>query len=242
MPKAKSSSIESAVVVLTSAKIAAAKVAVLQKNICDQIEIIAREERLVPLRAIFTGIALHVVKNSLKHGEFNAWKKANITSGNIWTAATALKNSSFYMRLAVVALEACGEDAAKAVAGNDLTLALADPQKADRTLVAALTKFIGDSSLNELLREHGIKDAPKLGGRRDPGEAGEETAPPDAEQLYFQYRDEIGSALTTAEQLLLKDNALQHLAGHPEEIRGVVEGLRSLADKVEAAAKPLIAQ
>jgi len=43
-----------------------------------------------------------------------------------------------------------------------------------------------------------------------------------------------------AESLLLKENRLQHLSGHPEEIAGVVISLRELADKVEAAAKPFL--
>ena len=60
------------------------------------------------------------------------------------------------------------------------------------------------------------------------------------EQLYLLARDEIGSVLDRAEALFIKENRLQHMAGHPEEIRGVVDGLRALADKVDAAAKPLL--
>jgi len=63
---------------------------------------------------------------------------------------------------------------------------------------------------------------------------------PDEEQLYLVARDEIGGFLTQGETLLLKENRLQFLASHPEEVRGVVTSLRALADKVEAAAKPLL--
>ena len=48
------------------------------------------------------------------------------------------------------------------------------------------------------------------------------------------------TAFLGAEELLLKENAMQHLAGYPHEIRGVVEALNELSTKVSKAAKPLL--
>jgi hypothetical protein len=40
--------------------------------------------------------------------------------------------------------------------------------------------------------------------------------------------------------MFVKETRLQFLAGHPEEIRGVVYSLRTLFQKVEAASKDLL--
>jgi hypothetical protein len=109
--------------------------------------------------------------------------------------------------------------------------------------MAKLAKFVGEKSLNELLRDYGIKGAPQIGGKRDAGASSEDDSPPaalDPEELYQQARDEIGGLIERGELLLLTENRLQYLAGHPDEIKGVVSGLRTLADKVEAAARPFL--
>lgn len=53
-------------------------------------------------------------------------------------------------------------------------------------------------------------------------------------------RDQIGGAIETVERVTVKENLLQHLTEHPEELAGVVESLRRVADQVEKAAKPLM--
>jgi hypothetical protein len=109
-----------------------------------------------------------------------------------------------------------------------------------RKIAQAAEKFVGDLSWIELLEQHGIREKGKLGGARTAPAASAKGEAPDPEQLYLFARDEIGRVIQGAEQVLVSENPLQHLVGHPEELRGTVESLRTLADKVEAAAKPLL--
>ncbi len=181
------------------------------------------------LRGVFLGGLFWQIKEAAGHGNFERVasaqmaeipKRTRVELMRLWKAFTGgikLLNG-------------------KPIEIPDAQLALAKPEG---PVIEAALKFVGDLSLHALMIEHGVRDTKKLGGARTKG-AGGETQALDAEQLYLFARDEIGGILTAAEQLFLKDNKLLHLSGHPEEIRGVVEGFRSLADKLKKAAKDML--
>ncbi len=238
MSKAKTPKNQSALVVLSDggAIITDKKVlAKFQAHTASQLALIHKTESENVLRRIFVGLALWRIKASLKHGEFGPWLKKHVAAGHnqvnlMMRAATAFIDSARLAKPEVLALT--GSDHAIEPTGKDA---------ASQKIVAAAEKFVGDLTWGELLDKHSIRDAAKLGGKRTP----EPEAPaeaPDEEQMYQLARDEIGGALTRAEELLVKENRLQFLAKHPEEVRGVVTSLRALADRVEAAAKPILGQ
>lgn len=186
------------------------------------------------LRSLLLGLQLHRIKASLPYGEFGVFV-AECSAGfsGRWV--------NYLMRLALVFVDKSRATKPELLAlpGDQAELALDGMAGAQRAFTEKAMKFVGELSLAELLEKHGIKETKKLGGAR---EAGDRTpvAALTAEQLYLQSRDEASGAIERAETLFLKENILQHLAGHPEEIHGVVHALRKLADKVEAAARPLL--
>jgi hypothetical protein len=212
----------------------AGNISTLQETALAQLVLIRTMERDAALRAILVGFALHRIKAALKHGEFLPWIKKHVAQSH--------KQCSFYMRLAVVFAEDARltQPELLAVPADRTELALDTTDKVARRFLGKAMKFVGEKSLNELLNEHGIRDAGALGGARDKNARGAKSDAPDAEQLYLFARDEIGGVIQRAEEVFLKENKLQHLLQHPEEVRGVVASLRSLADKVEEAAKPLL--
>lgn len=205
----------------------------LQSGISDQFRLMRRLREEEALRGLLVGMALHRIKASLPYGEFGKWIKANVFEfGGRYV--------NYMMRLALVFAEKSKVSAPELLAlpGAQTDLALDNMEGVQRRFVAKAVKFVGDKSLFELFEEHGVKDTAKLGGAR--AKAMKKGKAPDAEALYLFARDEIGGIIQRAEELFLKENRLQHLVGHPEELRGAVESLRALADKVEAAAKPLL--
>jgi hypothetical protein len=184
------------------------------------------------LRGLFLGGLLWQIKEEAGHGNF-----LRLATERLADIPKTTRNE--LMRLWLVFRDQAQLDAAKLTI-PDPQRALAKSGAAQEAVVKAALAFVGELSLHALMVEHDVREQPKLGGRRQGGAGGAGTKPQDAEQLYLFSRDEIGAVITHAEKLLLKENKLQHLAGHPEEIAGVVKGLRDLADQVEAAAKPLL--
>lgn len=237
MPKTTPSS---ALVALSGAeRLPTVTLAKLQATAIEQMAHISRAERETPLRAALLGIQLHQIKAGMP-GEFSHWIATKLAAGSHWTPATAKKNASFYMRLGLVVVEELRATKPELLALPDSSATQLDQFEGQaRHFMQRLGDFIGDRSLNELLADLGIKDGAALGGARAKG-AGKKAAPLDAEQLYLFARDEIGGALQHVESVLLTTNHLQQLAGHTEEVRGVIASLRALADKVEKAAGPLL--
>jgi hypothetical protein len=210
----------------------------LQAAALAQIAQIRSLERESAARAILAGLTLHRVKHSVKFGQFMPWLKTNVKG-------TGYAQCNFYMRLASCFVEKCHvkKPDLLALPGDQTSLAIDGQGEVEgRMLLTKLSEFVGQRSLNELLDKHGIKTATKLGGARETNSDDQDNpeSAPSAEDLYLQSRDEIGSVLARAETLLLRENRLSHLAGHAEEIQGVVSTLRELADKVASAAKDLL--
>ncbi|HEY0966954.1 MAG TPA: DUF3102 domain-containing protein [Opitutaceae bacterium] len=232
MPKSKTN----ALTVVQSPELIAAPavVAKLQKATIEQLLIVNQLGVERAHRAVFVGFLLTRVKASLKHGEWGAWQKENVHAFKKSTA-------NHYMRLFAVFCESMEiqlPDLMALPVNKAKSLVNSKGNTPAHRFAAKLKEFVGERSLSELLDEHGIRDAGKVGGAREAGSSTPATVDPEA--LYQQSRDELGLILSRAEEAFLKENRLQHLAGHPEEVLGVVTGLRALADKVEAAAQPLI--
>lgn len=238
MPKGNhSKNSKGALVVLTDKTLVAekAQLALFQASTIKVLKQIERDETLDTQKRVLVGCNLHCIKAALKHGEWMPWLKANLKG-------RSYQICNFYMRAASVFVDEMGvtREDMLALMGADLTsLSLDMNAPAASKLLKKVEKFVGEMNFSALLEKHDIKETKKLGGARDAG-AKQLTATQDPEQLYLFARDEIGGFIQQGESLLLTENRLQHLAGHHDEIRGVVESLRALADKVEAAAKPLL--
>ena len=206
----------------------------LQKATLAQLKLLRSLRREEALRSLLVGAALLRIKASLDRGAWMPWVQANITD-------FGQRHVNYLMRLAMAFFDKSRIDKSELLAlpGEQLDLAVEGKEGAQRRFMEKALKFVGELSLAELLDKHGIKEIKKLGGAREAGDRAPAAALT-AEEWYLKSRDEIGGAIERAESLLVKENSLQHLAGHPEEIRGVVESLRALANKVEAAAKPLL--
>jgi len=214
-----------AIALLDSTKVAAPAVKKFGDAVAEQFTEIARSERMNAGRAILIGMALPVLKSSLPKGTFTAWMKSNLTQGKIWSETTAIKNASFYTRLAYAFLEevkpAANEvlaitdgDAIRGTPGNDANAA---------KLLRRMAAFIGERSLNELLEDYGIKSGGGSGGAGnaiDVGGAKEDPLLADTAAHLLGLREILLKPDTlkrfTAKQL---DDIERQLAALPEEFR-----------------------
>ncbi len=197
----------------------------LQAGVARQLQLIARHEREVPIRAILTGLALHAIKAALPHGKFGEWQRQMLPEGKLYAEGTLRKNASYYMRLAVVAIDRSGYRGAGAGDARAIASALARPSATDRPLIKALTCFVAGRSLNELLIAYGIK----RGERRMP----RLRIVGDAEQRFRAAHREIAGLITRAENLFVRGGQLRELAREPEKMRAVVVALRKIAESAE---------
>lgn len=210
----------------------------LQEAAVMQLGAIAEMENRAAMGGILAGLTLLRVKASMAHGAFGKWLSQIRTSGANLPKINH-RQANYYMSLALVFLERAKvtKPDLLALPGDQMALDLADNHEA-RAFMEKLRKFTGEHSLNELLIKHDIK-AVGLKKELSAKKAREDAVPVTADDLYEQSRDEIGDALLRLETLLLEENRLQYLAGHPE-LLGVVDSLETLAKKVRKAAAPLL--
>lgn len=210
-----------------------AHLAELQAATLAQFQHIKRIRGEETIRGLLAGMMLLRIKESMPGG-FVRWVEKDLHQfGRRWV--------NYLMRLAIVftAKSRVTKPMMLQLPGDQTELQIESLQGTQRAFMEKALKFCGELSLTELLEKYGIKESKALGGKRE--RSTEEPAVElSGEDLYLIARDEIGAALERAEMLFVTENRLQHLAGHPEEIRGVVKSLRDLADKVEAAAKPIL--
>ncbi len=169
---------------------------------------ISKLEGEAALRAIFAGVALHRIKASLKHGEFGPW----LSSQEDVAKKSQVNN---YMRLASVFLEKTRATKAELLALTGSNEALFTPGEEARSFVAKVEKFVGESSLNELLIKYGIKGVVREG---DDGENPNAPAPGADGQLYFS---EVSQYLYGFRTTALRPESLARLT--PEQLRAVRE-------------------
>jgi len=142
----------------------------LQAVAIDQLAAIPRIEREAALRAILCGLTLLRIKASLPHGQWEPWVRQvrgqTATSGSVLPGVAQVR---FYMRLAIAAIECTKATVPEIVSlpGNQTELALEPADESARRLMTKLVDFVGRSSLNELLSEHGIKD--RKASKNSPG-------------------------------------------------------------------------
>lgn len=208
---------------------------------------IAKMEGAAARGGILCGLTLHRLKASLPHGQFLPFVDQMFPTGTFkQSPITRRKNASYYMRIAEVFVTKAkiGKTDILCLPGDPLALEITDQHEAKR-LLEKLDQFAGECSLNELLIKHGIKGVglkKALEAEQAKEESDAEGAAPTQEQLYLQYRDEIGGAILRAESLFLTEGALAHLIGHPEELQGIAKGLRALTEKVEKQVNELLAK
>lgn len=124
----------------------------------DEFEAFGKLENEASFRALRIGILLLKAKENLKHGEFEPWLEKNVTEVRrrqafnfMRLAKIFIENKHIEQHKAYLLCEAKSEPAIKA-------------SPAEQKLVQAVFDFIQDKSLNDLFKEHGIKDAPKPKG------------------------------------------------------------------------------
>jgi hypothetical protein len=203
----------------------------LQETVVTQLGYMRGLRRQESLRGLFVGLALQRIKASMPHGHFGKWVKKNV-------AIFGERYVQFLMKLALVFIDKCNVKKPEILAlpGDQTEFALDTLQGDERRFVEKAEKFTGELSLNELFIKYDIKS---VGLKKELSAQKGKPEPLTPEQLYEQSRDEIGGAILRLENLLLTENRLQYLAGHPE-LPGVVESLETLAKKIRKAATPLL--
>lgn len=127
---------------------------------------IARTEKMNAARAILIGLSLPILKNSMERGQFRPWLEANVTQGNNWTKATAIKNASYFTRLAFKFVEVAKPTGDQVLAITNGKVVQGKPGKDTEAagLLKAIEEFVGEKSISDLLEEHGIKSGGSGGG------------------------------------------------------------------------------
>lgn len=141
-----------AVVSDSSFAVAGPAVKKLRASTAKQVAAVLDMEIKTAVGAIIAGLGLHRTKASLKNGEFTPYLETELAKAGRWTAATAVKNASHFMRLANVFLDKSGINMDAVLAGLDGKNA-----KARAPLLEALKAFVGEHSFNELLIKYDIK-------------------------------------------------------------------------------------
>lgn len=176
----------------------------LPKRLAKELDLVRKLEAQAAGRAIRMGLWLYQVQFAVK-GKFKAWLAENVQE-------LRYRQCAYYMRLTHFFAEQL-----KAKHGADTTKRLLDalssyhfgkaPKSKDaREAFAALSAFIGEDSLNELLIKHGIKGV----GLKSQLEAGAD-APPQltpAEQLEFIWEQTYTPAKTLADFLTAQATSL----------------------------------
>lgn len=183
---------------------------------------IGSSQRNTALRAILLGLTLHRVKASLKYGEFTGWLLQKLPMVTSWSPATAKKNASFYMRLATVAVEKSKATRPELLAlpGDQAQLTLDTCEGEAKQFMEKLSKFVGEQSLDELLRKHEIRTTAKLGGAHEQdgdGTDAVDTTPPTPEELATRAKTELSDWLDHGRQLLITDNVCSSM--QPADIK-----------------------
>lgn len=112
----------------------------LQAQAVADLQQIQTAERRTAQDALRLGVRLHAVKLALPHGEWGRWQEQHLDG-------VGRRQVNYYMRLAAVAAPKLGRKA--------LVSIVACQEDADAT--ARLERFVGDSSLTDLLIKHGIR-------------------------------------------------------------------------------------
>lgn len=174
--------------VLTGIKIApGANLNSAGKALNEQLRMIRNADTEFATRAVYVGTALLLVKESLAHGEFGPWLDKHIDD-------LGRRQVNYYMKIALAALDAQRVDQ-KVLASlpvNDIETALTVSKGPGAEFREAVAKFVGDSSLAELLAEHCGKSK---SGKKSKSEDGSESKAAVAEVTVQDRFNELDEAL-----------------------------------------------
>lgn len=233
---------DQALATLSDPKLSAAvRLPDLQKIAVREFARLANSERENALRAILLGLTLHRIKAGTKHGEWTPCLREILTSVKIWSPKTAQTNASYYMRLALCACARAKATVPELMAlpADETGFAIEGARAAAKRLMDRLDDYVGERSLDEILRDEGIKCG-QLGGKRERGGADGDLDPITAAQLYREQRlFLIAQGLDEIETAILRDNVFADLTA--DDIRPLIERITYLAKTARQAAKALLA-
>lgn len=221
-----------ALALLAPTKVEKPSLAKFSDAVAQEFSQIARSELENAVRAVLVGIGLHAVKNSVKHGEFDAWKRRHLTRGHFWSETTAMKNASLYMRLALCVVEEVRPPRTELLAlaqSGTVTLSKSYPKGNISKFIERLSKFVGERSLADLLAEYGIKNGSSSlggGGSSTTLPADNDTLAADAGQLLLNF----DSVLLNPEHL--KRFSAKQLDDMEQQLANRLEQFRQLKAKL----------
>lgn len=150
------------------------------------------------LRGVFLGGLFTQIKDEAGHGNFLPLAKARMPAIPQERRNELMRLWEAFVKKTKVALPA-------AMAIPDAQLALALPGGDDGNEVAkAALNFVGDMSLDALMREHDVRGKKKLGGKRTA--TAKKEKPPTEEQLAAQAKGEISLVVEGLRTVLITDN------------------------------------
>lgn len=179
-------------------------------------------------RALRFGVLMFMAKEQLGHGKFMPWQKEHFEQ--------ARTQCGYYMRLT----ERFVED--EKVTADEVLALTNTPLDAEPTEAVAIearkkaSEFVGSSSLNELLRKHGIKDAKKKEYHAPKELTADEQAEAELEMARAEHADLIGNLIQYREsdarlKVSPKDRKemLSELVLLTRELRSLNKGKKSKA-------------
>lgn len=203
----------------------------LQQTVAREFALIPEREMTNAVSAVVIGLGLHVIKGSLERGQFTAYLEETLTSVNKWTKGTAKVNASYYMRLALAALEEVKPSRPEMLALTDGSVASEKSSGVAGKYVERLQRWIGERSLNELLVDEGIKGGG--GSNGGAGKAIDVPAAPAGDQLLL----DLSSHYMGLRDVLLKPENLKRLTARQieeteRELVTMLEEFRQLKAKL----------
>jgi hypothetical protein len=125
----------------------------------QQFALIARYRKEGPIRAIFLGIILNILKEGCAHGEWTPLYQQMLQTVTFCSPTTAKRLASEYMRLSIEALAATEMATPEflALPGNQLSFALEPSDAVGRRFVAKLEEYVDDRSVDEMLTDLGFR-------------------------------------------------------------------------------------
>jgi hypothetical protein len=170
------------------------------KALNEQLRLIRNADTEFAMRAVYVGTALLMVKESLAHGEFGPWLDKHIDD-------LGRRQVNYYMRLSLAVLDSSNieQKALAALPVGDIEGALTVSKGPTAAFRSAVEKFVGDSSLADLLAEHcgKTKAANKKKGAGAKANADDDTAAAQQEVSVQDRFNELDHAL----QLVRKSTA-----------------------------------
>lgn len=195
------------------------------ERIRGELDWLESAQKMIPLRAVFLGIVLRQVHDSLDRGEWVPWLRKYFRNRRT--------NAHRFLKLG----DACKSEAQlnlpQLVALRQLEIDFqpASPRDHASKALAKMKRWIGSRTLTELYAAY-ADGPPKLGGARTAAAAKPVV---DLETLKIQMRDEAAGLIERNHALLLRDNILQYL--DPEERRNFIANLTGILIELKAAFK-----